>query len=70
MRIFPNWFCQLIQIAQTILIRAAQAMRGIKLRLRSRMALAAEYLFLKKQLALYQEHNARWRGDMEVSSTY
>jgi hypothetical protein len=34
------------------------------MRLRSRLALAAETLFLKKQLALYQEPHSRWRGDL------
>jgi hypothetical protein len=51
----PNWFCQLIQLVQTVLMIAAQVMHRMRLRLRSRAALAAETLFLKKQFALYQE---------------
>jgi hypothetical protein len=62
-----NSFRQVIQVTQVVTILSAQVMRWIKLRLRSRMALAAESLFLKKQLALYQEHNARWRCDLNVT---
>lgn len=54
----PNWFRQAIQITGTVLMLLAQVMRRIRLRLRSRMALAAEHLFLQKQSALYQAHNA------------
>ena len=57
----PNWFCLLIQLVQTVLMIAAQVMHRMRLRLRSRVAFAAETLFLKKQFALYQEPNARWR---------
>jgi hypothetical protein len=46
----PNWFCQLIQLVQTVLMIAAQVMHRMRLRLRSRAALAAETLFFKKYL--------------------
>ena len=59
-----NWFRLLILIAQTVFMLFAQAMRVIKLRLRSRMALAAEHLFLKQQLALYEAPKGFWRRDM------
>jgi hypothetical protein len=36
----PNWFCQLIQLVQTVLMIAAQVMHRMRLRLRSRAALA------------------------------
>jgi putative transposase len=62
-----NWFRQPIQITQTLLRLAAQVMNRTRLRLRSRAALAAETLFLKKQSALYQEPNARWRCDWNAT---
>jgi hypothetical protein len=62
-----TWLRQPIQIAQTVMMLAAQVMHGVRMRLRSRTALAAETLFLKKQLALYQEPHSRWRGDITVT---
>jgi hypothetical protein len=42
-------------------------MRFVRLVLRSRIALAAEALFLRHQLTLYQERNANSRRDMNVT---
>ena len=38
-----------------------------ELRLRARMALAAEHLCLQKQVALYQAHHATWRCDLHAT---
>jgi hypothetical protein len=54
-------------IVQTVMMLAAQRIGQIKMRLRSRTALAAETLFLQKQLALYQEPNGRWRCDLNAT---
>ena len=62
-----SWLRQPIQIAQTVMRLAAQVMHRVRMRLRSRTALAAETLFLKKQLALYQEPHSRWQGDITVT---
>jgi hypothetical protein len=62
-----NWCRQPIKLTQTMLMIAAQVMHRTRLRLRSRAALAAETLFLKKQLALYQESNSRWRCDLNTT---
>jgi hypothetical protein len=62
-----NWFRQPIQLMQTVLMIAAQVVHRIRLRLRSRAALAAETLFLTQQLALYQEPNTRWRCDLNAT---
>ena len=66
MAIFPGWFCLPIRIAQTVFTLVALAMRAIKLRLLSRMALAAEHLFLKQQIALYEAPKGIWRRDMNT----
>jgi hypothetical protein len=42
----PNPFRQVIPCTQTVMRRVAQAMRFVRLVLRSRIALAAEALFL------------------------
>ncbi len=55
------------QVTQAMMRLATQVIRRFRLRLRSRMALAAENLFLQKQLALYQENNAPWRCDMNAT---
>ena len=52
---------------QSVLMLLAQVMRRCQLRLRARRALAAEHLFLQKQVALYQAHNATWRCDMHAT---
>ena len=67
MTTLPNWFRQPKQIAQMVLMRVAQALRRITLHLCSRMALAAEFLFLKKQLALYQKPKANSRYDVTIT---
>ena len=66
MAIFPSWFRQPIRIAQTVFALVALAMPAIKLRLLSRMALAAEHLFLKQQIALYEAPKGIWRRDMNT----
>jgi hypothetical protein len=53
-----NPICYVRRVAQTVMMRAAQVMRAVRLRLRSRMARAAEALFLQKQFALYEGRNA------------
>ena len=63
----PNPYRQAIQITQTVIMRATQVMRGVRLRLRSRIALAAETLFLRHQVALYQERNATSRRDRNAT---
>jgi hypothetical protein len=50
-------FCLGVQVTQAMMGFAAQVMNRCRLPLRSRMALAAETLFLRKQLALYQARN-------------
>jgi hypothetical protein len=62
-----NGYRQPIKLTQTVLMIAAQVMHRLRLRLRSRAALAAETLFLKKQLVLYQEANSRWRCDLNTT---
>jgi hypothetical protein len=46
-----TWLRQPIQIAQTVMMIAAQVMHWVRRHLYARMALAAETLFLKRQLA-------------------
>ena len=66
MTTLANWFRQPIQIAQTLWICVAQAMRGIRLRLHFRMSLAAEHLCLKQQIELYEAPKGYWRRDMNT----
>jgi hypothetical protein len=54
-------FHLVVQVMQTVMMRAAQMIRRVRLSLRARMALAAEHLFLQQQLALYQARNATSR---------
>jgi len=44
-----------------LLLLLVDALRYVRLCLRPSTALAAENLFLRKQLALYQEHNVKPR---------
>jgi putative transposase len=55
MRRFPRLLRPLIRLACTLLILLVDAVRFLLLCLRPSPALAAENLFLRKQLALYQE---------------
>jgi putative transposase len=51
------WIRHLGQLSCTLLTLLGDGMRYVMLRLRSRAALAAENLFLRKQLALYRERS-------------
>jgi putative transposase len=55
MATFAHWRCHLKPLAGTLLTLLVDALRYVGLCLRSPAALAAENLFLRKQLALYQE---------------
>jgi hypothetical protein len=61
MAIFPHWLYHLNQLAGTPLTLLVDALRYVGLCLRSPTALAAENLFLRKQLALYRERHVRPR---------
>jgi hypothetical protein len=63
----PNSFCLVRWVSQTVMIRASQVMRWIKVCLHARMALAAEHLFLQHQIALYQARNAPSRRAMHAT---
>ena len=67
MSTFRNPFRQVLQVTRAVMMLAAQTMRGVWLSLRSRIVLAAEEIFLKQQLVLYQEHNAKWRRDLIIT---
>jgi hypothetical protein len=54
----PNPLLQMIEVTRSVRRRAARLMHDLRLSLRVRTALAAEHLFLKHQLALYQERYA------------
>jgi putative transposase len=51
------FFHHMLQLMCTLLLLLGDACRYLRLCLRSPAALAAENLFLRKQLALYQERN-------------
>ena len=53
----PLFLCHVVQCAYTLLTLLGDAARFLRLSLRSPAALAAENLFLRKQLALYQERH-------------
>jgi putative transposase len=57
MATFPHWLCHLKQFAGTLLTLLVDALRYASLYLRSPTVLAAENLFLRKQLALYRERH-------------
>jgi putative transposase len=61
MRRFPRLLRLLIRLACTLLILLVDAVRFLLLCLRPSPALAAENLFLRKQLALYQERHVKLR---------
>jgi hypothetical protein len=54
-------------VASTLLMLIIDAMRFLRLCLRSSMTLAAENLFLRKQLALYQERQVKPRRGTNVT---
>jgi putative transposase len=58
---FPHWLCHLKQLPGTLLTLLVDALRYVGLCLRSPAAVAAENLFLRKQLALYQERKVNPR---------
>jgi len=51
------WPCTLLQIIGTLLTLLGDTLQFLRICLRSPTALAAENLFLRKQLALYQERH-------------
>jgi putative transposase len=57
MATFPHWLCHLQQLANTLLTLLVDGLRYVGLCLRSPAVLAAENLFLRKQLALYRERH-------------
>ena len=57
----PLFLCYVVQSASTLLTVLGDAARFLRLSLRSPAALAAENLFLRKQLALYQERHVKPR---------
>jgi putative transposase len=57
MATFPHWLCHLQHLAGTLLTLLVDALRYVGLCLRSPAVLAAENLFLRKQLALYHERH-------------
>jgi transposase InsO family protein len=61
MATFPHWLCHLQQLAGTLLTLLVDALRYVGLCLCSPAALVAENLFLRKQLALYQERKVNPR---------
>jgi hypothetical protein len=54
-------FCHLVQLRYTVLMLFVDAVRFLLLGLHPRPALAAENLFLRKQLTLYQERDVTAR---------
>jgi hypothetical protein len=52
-------FCHLIQLMAALLTLVVDAMRFFRLCLRPSAALAAENLFFRKQLAMYQERHVK-----------
>src|SRR5262245_4242577 len=61
MATFSHWLCHLKQLDGTLLTLLAGALRYVGLCLRSPALLAAENLFLRKQLALYLERHVKPR---------
>ena len=57
MTTFPRWLCHLQRLAGMLLALLVDALRYPGLCLRPPAALATENLFLRKQLALYQERH-------------
>ncbi len=57
----PRQLCQLWPMISTLFMLLADTMRFLQLCLRPSPALAAENLFLRKQLALYQERHVKPR---------
>jgi transposase InsO family protein len=67
MATFPHWLCHLQPLAGTLLTLLADALRYVGLCLRSPAVLAAENLFLRKQLALYRERHIKPRRATPVT---
>jgi transposase InsO family protein len=61
MATFAHRLCHLKQLACTLLTLLVDALRYVRICVRSPAALAAENLFLRKQLALYQERKVNPR---------
>jgi len=57
----PLFLCYVVQSASTLLTVLGDAARFLRLSLRSPATLAAENLFLRKQLALNQERHVKPR---------
>jgi hypothetical protein len=62
----PNPLLQMTEVTQRVRRRTARLTHGLRLGLRVRTALAAEQLFLKHQVALYQERHAHSRRHQNV----
>jgi hypothetical protein len=63
----PHLGRQVFQRILRVLMLVPRAVGYFRLCVRSRMALAAEHLFLQRQLALYQARNATWRRDLNAT---
>src|SRR5882724_7982133 len=59
MRTLSSRIFSFVQLASTLLMLLVDALHFLRLCLRSPTALAAENLFLRKQLALYQERQVK-----------
>ena len=62
-----NPFHQVIQATTIVMMRVALVIRSPRARLRSHTALAAEALFLQRQLAQYQEKSGISQRDMNAA---
>ena len=59
MRTLSSLIFSFVQVASTLLMLLVDRLHFLRLCLRSPTALAAENLFLRKQLALYQERQVK-----------
>ncbi len=64
-RLHPMW--QVLQAAQTVMMRVAQVIRSVRMRLRSHTTLPAATLFFQRQLALYHDQNGISQWDMHAT---
>jgi hypothetical protein len=63
----PHPGCQVVQLLLRVLMLVPQVVGYLRRCVRARTALAAETLFLRHQVALYQERNATSRRDMNAT---
>jgi len=58
---------QVIHATQIVIMGFTQLMRAVRMRLRSHTALAAEVLFLRRQVDLYEERTPKWQCNLNVT---